>query len=90
VAVEDYKNLIQEFLDGKHSADVFQTKYEDLYDPDFTEMPDKALDIIDELYVDVEAFSETPLTMDIEKFRVDEAELKKCVMRAKMKLNEMQ
>lgn len=84
IDLESYAGLIRDYLSTKISVRCFEYIYLKLFKEEKREMKDEEHAILNELFMDVEAFCEDPELMD--KYDIDECELR---LRCKLALEKL-
>jgi len=74
--ITECKTLIQAFLEGELTAEVFAEKYDKAFRFEWLEMDKSLFDILQDLWEDVEAYSPLWLPEDIGPFHITEETLR--------------
>ena len=80
---EEYRNLIQDFLNGKfESADAFARFYDKTFREDPDHFTDELFYILEDFFEDVEAYDPMWTLEDVNFFRITEEMLKEEAVKA--------
>jgi hypothetical protein len=84
---EEYRVILQSFIDGRLSVSAFETAYLDKFKNETRDISESDFEVLDELFGDVDSYtSDADLIADNPDFYLSEDQLKQRVLEAIVKL----